>query len=109
MRAAQADQRMRCHEVCLECLDKPDWEARGFAVRRQGAGSVWTQIIEERREEVSEDCLASSVAACDFCQIVGNSDTVRVVYDTVDVLAFFPLSPATQGHTLIIPKAHYRD
>ncbi|WP_157696904.1 HIT family protein [Leifsonia sp. 21MFCrub1.1] len=45
-------------------------------------------------------------ATCDFCRIVRRELTARVVYETNDTLAFFPLEPATTGHTMIIPKRH---
>src|SRR5689334_2817658 len=46
---------------------------------------------------------------CDFCAIVRGDVPARVVAETTDFLAFFPLSPATFGHTLLIPMAHWRD
>jgi histidine triad (HIT) family protein len=46
---------------------------------------------------------------CEFCQIVDKKSSARVVYETTGVLAFFPLYPATRGHTLVIPKIHIRD
>jgi histidine triad (HIT) family protein len=46
---------------------------------------------------------------CDFCKIVRGELSARVIYDTEDTLAFFPLQPATSGHTLVIPKRHVPD
>lgn len=47
---------------------------------------------------------------CDFCRI-GRGDTqdVEVVCDSALWIAFFPLDPATPGHTLVIPRAHVPD
>jgi histidine triad (HIT) family protein len=46
---------------------------------------------------------------CDFCKIVNGELSARIVYDTPDTIAFFPLEPATTGHTLVIPKEHVPD
>jgi histidine triad (HIT) family protein len=46
---------------------------------------------------------------CEFCQIVRGEQSVRVVSETADTLAFFPLNPVCLGHTLVIPKSHVTD
>lgn len=47
---------------------------------------------------------------CAFCDIAnGKDDTVEVVATSKHWIAFFPLEPATPGHTLIIPRRHVRD
>jgi diadenosine tetraphosphate (Ap4A) HIT family hydrolase len=47
---------------------------------------------------------------CDFCAIVRGEDTsVEVVCEDNAWIAFFPLSPATPGHTLVIPREHVAD
>lgn len=52
----------------------------------------------------------TSVAECQFCQIVQRDDPdVRVVYSGQDVVAFFPVEPATPGHTLVVPRHHISD
>jgi len=43
---------------------------------------------------------------CDFCDIVARQEDAREVLRTEQVVAFFPLEPATLGHTLIIPRQH---
>ena len=44
---------------------------------------------------------------CPFCAIVrGEDGSVEVIGKTESWLAFFPTSPATPGHTLVIPRAH---
>lgn len=47
-----------------------------------------------------------SIDGCDFCRIVDREIPAEVVYETEHSLAFFPLEPATRGHTLVIPKRH---
>lgn len=47
---------------------------------------------------------------CDFCEIVSREDDdAREVFRTPTVVAFFPLEPATLGHTLLVPRAHVQD
>lgn len=47
---------------------------------------------------------------CPFCSIVDGVDhDVEILFRTDDWLAFFPTSPATPGHTLVIPVAHVAD
>ena len=47
---------------------------------------------------------------CDFCRIArGEDDSVEVVCAEQRWVAFFPLNPATPGHTLVIPRAHVAD
>lgn len=43
---------------------------------------------------------------CDFCDIVAREEDAREVLRTEHVVAFFPLEPATLGHTMIIPRQH---
>lgn len=47
---------------------------------------------------------------CPFCPIVrGEDPNARVVYHDENVTAFFPLEPATRGHTLVVPNRHVSD
>lgn len=47
---------------------------------------------------------------CDFCAIArGEDPSVQVVCEGKSWIAFFPLEPATPGHTLVIPRKHVRD
>jgi histidine triad (HIT) family protein len=53
---------------------------------------------------------APQVPACDFCTIArGENASVEVVCEGENWVAFFPLSPATPGHTLVIPREHVAD
>jgi histidine triad (HIT) family protein len=48
--------------------------------------------------------------ACGFCAIArGEDPTVEVIDQDDDWIAFFPLNPATPGHTLVIPRHHVAD
>jgi len=44
---------------------------------------------------------------CIFCKIINNEIPCYKIYENNHVLAFLDISPATLGHTLVIPKKHY--
>jgi diadenosine tetraphosphate (Ap4A) HIT family hydrolase len=47
---------------------------------------------------------------CDFCAIVRGEDrSVEIVCQDDAWIAFFPLNPATPGHTLVVPREHVVD
>jgi histidine triad (HIT) family protein len=47
---------------------------------------------------------------CPFCAIARGEDrSVEIVCEDASWVAFFPLDPATPGHTLIIPRVHVAD
>jgi histidine triad (HIT) family protein len=47
---------------------------------------------------------------CAFCNIAhGRDEAAEIVCDGKDWIAFFPLNPATLGHTLVIPRRHVTD
>jgi histidine triad (HIT) family protein len=50
---------------------------------------------------VSDDCI--------FCKIVAGEIPANIVYQNDDVIAFDDISPQAPVHTLIIPRAHFRD
>ena len=43
---------------------------------------------------------------CPFCRIATGKETVEMLCETDDWIAFFPDEPATPGHTLVIPRVH---
>ncbi|MEM5829632.1 MAG: HIT family protein [Candidatus Aenigmatarchaeota archaeon] len=45
---------------------------------------------------------------CVFCQIVAKQIPARIVYEDEDFMAFLDIRPLNPGHTLLIPKKHYR-
>jgi histidine triad (HIT) family protein len=52
----------------------------------------------------------TSEADCAFCEIVQKDDLdAREIYRNESVVAFFPLEPATLGHTLVVPRQHIHD
>ena len=45
--------------------------------------------------------------SCVFCRIVDGEAPARTVYETETVQAFLDANPLANGHTLVVPKAHY--
>jgi len=45
---------------------------------------------------------------CVFCKIVKREIPAHIVYEDADFLAFLDIRPQSPGHTLVIPKTHYR-
>lgn len=43
-----------------------------------------------------------------FCKIVRGEIPAYKVYEDENYLAFLDINPKSQGHTLVIPKKHYR-
>jgi histidine triad (HIT) family protein len=52
----------------------------------------------------------SAVDDCRFCAIArGEDEVAEIVCEGSSWVAFFPLSPATPGHTLVVPRPHVVD
>jgi histidine triad (HIT) family protein len=45
---------------------------------------------------------------CIFCKIVAGEIPCEKVYEDPDFLGFLDIHPENPGHTLLIPKKHYR-
>lgn len=45
---------------------------------------------------------------CIFCQIASGKISSHKVFENKDFIGFLDISPVISGHTLIIPKKHYR-
>lgn len=46
---------------------------------------------------------------CIFCKIANGEIPSATVYEDEDFRAILDLGPASKGHTLILPKQHFRD
>lgn len=46
--------------------------------------------------------------SCIFCKIIAGKIPCYKVYEDDQFLAFLDISPKNKGHTLLIPKTHYR-
>lgn len=47
--------------------------------------------------------------SCVFCKIIGGEETVSIIYENADVVAFLDIQPLYPGHVLVVPKPHYRN
>ncbi|OHA17314.1 MAG: hypothetical protein A3C79_03280 [Candidatus Taylorbacteria bacterium RIFCSPHIGHO2_02_FULL_45_28] len=45
---------------------------------------------------------------CIFCKIIAKEIPADIVYENQDFMAFLSIDPFSPGHTLVIPKKHYR-
>ena len=45
---------------------------------------------------------------CVFCKIISGDIPSHKVYEDENFLAFLSIDPVSPGHTLVIPKKHYR-
>ena len=45
---------------------------------------------------------------CIFCKIVKGEISAEKIYETKDFLVFLDIRPLSPGHSLVIPKDHYR-
>lgn len=46
---------------------------------------------------------------CVFCDIINHKIPSKVVYEDENVLAILDISQVTKGHTLVMPKQHFRN
>ncbi len=46
---------------------------------------------------------------CIFCKIIKGEIPSHKVYEDADLIAFLDISPINEGHTLVIPKKHFRN
>jgi histidine triad (HIT) family protein len=46
---------------------------------------------------------------CIFCQIINKEIPSKVVFETDEVLGIIPKEQIAKGHTLLIPKQHFKD
>lgn len=45
---------------------------------------------------------------CIFCKIAKKEIPSELVYEDSEFVAFFDINPVAKGHTLLVPKDHYR-
>ncbi|RRN49289.1 HIT family protein [Streptococcus suis] len=46
---------------------------------------------------------------CIFCKIISGEIPASKVYEDDQVLAYLDITQVTKGHTLVVPKEHYRN
>ncbi|MGH7458333.1 MAG: HIT family protein [Longimicrobiaceae bacterium] len=47
--------------------------------------------------------------ACVFCRIIGGDETVSVIHEDQEVIAFLDVQPLHPGHLLVVPKEHFKN
>lgn len=45
---------------------------------------------------------------CEFCNIINGKTDAVIVYENSDIIAFMDNNPFNLGHTLVVPKKHYK-
>ncbi|MFH0814846.1 MAG: HIT family protein [Candidatus Falkowbacteria bacterium] len=45
---------------------------------------------------------------CLFCKIIKGEIPCHKIYEDADVFAFLDINPVSQGHTLVLPKKHFK-
>lgn len=46
---------------------------------------------------------------CIFCKIIAGDIPAAVIFEDADLIAFCDAFPASDGHALVVPKAHHAD
>lgn len=46
---------------------------------------------------------------CIFCDIIDKKIDSKIIYEDNDVISFLDISQSTFGHTLVVPKKHYKN
>lgn len=46
---------------------------------------------------------------CIFCKIINKEIPANIVYEDNYLIAFLDINPISDGHTLIVPKKHFKD
>jgi histidine triad (HIT) family protein len=52
---------------------------------------------------------ATRSANCVFCSIIGGEETVSIIHEDEEIIAFLDIQPLHPGHVLVLPKTHYKD
>jgi histidine triad (HIT) family protein len=47
--------------------------------------------------------------SCIFCKIIQKEAPASIVYEDDKVIAFMSIQPINVGHTLVVPKTHYKN
>lgn len=90
----------------------PVTERRWGPPTLQRADQARSALVESRTAGVENEGTVDEVARnddCDFCAIAAGLQSAEIVCEEPSWLAFFPTSPATRGHTLVVPREHVID
>ncbi len=56
-----------------------------------------------------EQVTPANLAGCTFCDILAGREPGEMPVRWPDAVVLVPLNPVTEGHVLVIPRAHVRD
>ena len=45
---------------------------------------------------------------CIFCSIINKEIPASIIYETENVISFLDINPMTKGHSLVVPKNHFK-
>lgn len=74
---------------------------------RQSRVALMGALIADRR--TPGRLLHNGSMPCVFCGIVAGVEPAHIVWDDTETMAFLAISPASPGHTLVVPKIHVED
>ncbi len=60
------------------------------------------ELSEEQKKALEEQ-----KKQCIFCRIINKEMPSKIVYEDDKVIAILDINPASEGHTLVMPKEHY--
>lgn len=47
--------------------------------------------------------------SCEFCRLARKEDDASIIFEDENAMAFLDIRPVNDGHSLVIPKAHYEN
>jgi len=83
----------------LACRKIP-FSSHSLYKEKRCGGKDLIELEEEARKE-EEGCV--------FCAIASHRMHAEIVYEDNLTMAFMDINPASTGHTLVIPKRHFRN
>src|ERR1700688_1289537 len=70
-----------------------------------------TRVALEHTPQCKCDCKTCNMTSdpsCIFCDIVRGTAPAQIVCEDARSIAFLDIAPAAEGHTLVIPRTHFR-
>ncbi len=67
-----------------------------------------SNLNKENIKDTPKKTSRATKTDCIFCKIGTHQIPASVLYETNDIIAFLDMKPIQPGHTLVIPKNHFR-